>query len=187
IMRPTWHHGPPTNLGEVEHGKLKAEQWCLSIEFDLPVILYWLWGCGTASGEPDEGKQGTSHITSHHHAQQYMKYMKAYLTCLQDAFPGLSWRPNHHASLHMNEFLLRYGPMHRWWMFPFERIIGTLQKTNTNHKIGELERTMLETFCAAANIKALMQRCDVPILKEAEEMLKHCCTPYSGQDFVTDM
>ncbi|KIJ04550.1 hypothetical protein PAXINDRAFT_22156 [Paxillus involutus ATCC 200175] len=46
---------------------------------------------------------------------------------------------------------------------------------------------MLETFCAAANIKALMQRCDVPILKEAEEILKHCCTPYGGQDFVTDM
>ncbi|KIJ09587.1 hypothetical protein PAXINDRAFT_87272, partial [Paxillus involutus ATCC 200175] len=44
---------------------------------------------------------------------------------------------NHHASLHMNEFLLRYGPMHGWWMFPFERIIGTLQKTNTNHKIGK--------------------------------------------------
>ncbi|KIK82133.1 hypothetical protein PAXRUDRAFT_154483 [Paxillus rubicundulus Ve08.2h10] len=46
---------------------------------------------------------------------------------------------------------------------------------------------MLEMFCAAANIKALMQRCDVPILKEAEEMLKHCCTPYGSQDFVTDM
>ncbi|KIJ09588.1 hypothetical protein PAXINDRAFT_17320 [Paxillus involutus ATCC 200175] len=46
---------------------------------------------------------------------------------------------------------------------------------------------MLETFCAAANIKALMQRCNVPILKEAEEILKHCCTPYGGQDFVTDM
>ncbi|KIJ09586.1 hypothetical protein PAXINDRAFT_22496, partial [Paxillus involutus ATCC 200175] len=140
ITRPTWHRGPPTNLGEAEHGKLKAEQWRSSIEFDLPVILYWLWGCGTASGEPDEGKQVRRKALAHSTlllAIQYMKYMKAYLTCLQDTFPGLSWRLNHHASLHMNEFLLRYGPMHGWWMFPFERIIGTLQKTNTNHKIGK--------------------------------------------------
>jgi hypothetical protein len=47
---------------------------------------------------------------------------------------------------------------------------------------------MMETFCAAANIKALMQRPDMPnVLKEAEEILKRCCTPYGGQDFVTDM
>jgi hypothetical protein len=29
--------------------------------------------------------------------------------------------------------------MHGWWMFPFERIIGALQKTNMNYKIGEHE------------------------------------------------
>ncbi|KIK74381.1 hypothetical protein PAXRUDRAFT_175870 [Paxillus rubicundulus Ve08.2h10] len=103
IMHPMWHHSPPTNLGEAEHGKLKAEQWCLSINFDLLIILYQLWGYGMASREPDKEKQvhrkvlahstlllvitihwGMSYITSHHHTQQYMKYMKAYLTCLQD-------------------------------------------------------------------------------------------------------
>jgi hypothetical protein len=156
ITRPTWHRGPPTNLGEAEHGKLKAEQWRSSIEFDLPVILYQLWGSGMVRTEANAQKKlrrealahstmllaiairwGTSHVTSRHHAEQYMKYMKAYLACLQDNFPGVSWRPNHHASLHMNDFLLRYGPMHGWWMFPFERIIGALQKTNTNNKIGK--------------------------------------------------
>ncbi|KIK82132.1 hypothetical protein PAXRUDRAFT_14892 [Paxillus rubicundulus Ve08.2h10] len=60
ITCPTWHRGPPTNLGEAEHGKLKAEQWHSSIKFDLPVILYRLWGCGTASGEPEEEKQSQS-------------------------------------------------------------------------------------------------------------------------------
>jgi hypothetical protein len=32
---------------------------------------------------------------------------------------------------------MRYGPVHGWWMFPFERVIGALQKTNTNYKIGK--------------------------------------------------
>ena len=27
--------------------------------------------------------------------------------------------------------------MHGWWMFTYERVIGLLQKINTNYKIGE--------------------------------------------------
>jgi hypothetical protein len=149
IIRPSWHHGPPKNLGDAEHGKLKAEQWRTAIEFDLPVTLVKLWG---TKYDGDERRPklahstmllamaiqwGTSHVTSPHHTQQYGKYMNAYLECIRDVFPGHSFRPNHHACLHLHEFLLRYGPMHGWWMFPFERIIGGLQKTNTNHKIGE--------------------------------------------------
>jgi hypothetical protein len=44
IERPSWHRGPPKNLGDAEHGKLKAEQWRSAIEFDLPVTLMKLWG-----------------------------------------------------------------------------------------------------------------------------------------------
>jgi hypothetical protein len=150
IERPSWHRGPPKNLGDAEHGKLKAEQWRSAIEFDLPVTLMKLWGKENGIGGERRKKLahstmllsiairwGTSHVTSAHHAQQYTRYMKAYLESIQDVFPEHSWRPNHHACLHLHEFLLRYGPMHGWWMFPFERIIGGLQKTNTNYKIGK--------------------------------------------------
>jgi hypothetical protein len=128
------------------NGKLKAEQWRSAIKFDLPVTLIKLWGAGYAGKERRQKlahstmllamaiRWGTSHVTSLHHAQQYMK---TYLECIRDVFPSYPFRPNHHACLHLHEFLLRYGPMHGWWMFPFERIIGSLQKTNTNHKIGE--------------------------------------------------
>jgi len=154
IERPSWHRGPPKNLGEAEHGKLKAEQWRSAIEFDLPVTLAKLWGTDHTKPGDENGKRrqklahstmllamairwGTSHVTSTHHTQQYLIYMKAYLECIRDVFPSHSFRPNHHSCLHLHEFLLRYGPMHGWWMFPFERIIGALQKTNTNYKIGE--------------------------------------------------
>jgi hypothetical protein len=53
INQPTWHCGPPTNLGDAEHGKLKAEQWQSSIEFDLPVILCRLWGSRNIHVEDD--------------------------------------------------------------------------------------------------------------------------------------
>lgn len=154
IKRPTWNRGPPTNLGEAEHGKLKAEQWRSAIEFDLPVILHKMWGPRNSPAEVSETslrreklahstmllaiaiRWGTSYVTSEYHARQYKEYMRAYQTCLKTIFPEMEWRPNHHASLHLDDFIRRYGPMHGWWMFPFERVIGCLQKTNTNHKIG---------------------------------------------------
>ncbi|KAG2148241.1 uncharacterized protein EDB93DRAFT_1085087 [Suillus bovinus] len=81
-----------------------------------------------------------------------------------------------------------YGPMHGWWMFPFERIIGALQKTNTNYKIGELEKTMLETFCAATNIKAMVQDPTGPaILNEAMTILGQYCDPFTGGNIHTKM
>ncbi|KAG2365899.1 hypothetical protein BDR07DRAFT_1275838, partial [Suillus spraguei] len=143
VQRPSWHRGPPKNLGNAEHSKLKAEQWKSSIKFDLPVALMHLWG-------QDRQKLAhsmvllatvihwrTLHVTSPHHAQQYTTYMRAYLKCTQEIFLCHSWHPNHHAALHIREFLYIYGPMHGWWMFPFERIISALQNMNTNYKIGE--------------------------------------------------
>ena len=47
--RPTWQSGPPTDFGTPAHGKLKADEWRTSIEFDLVVSLIKLW----QSDEPD--------------------------------------------------------------------------------------------------------------------------------------
>jgi hypothetical protein len=79
---------------------------------------------------------GTSHKTSTTHAEQYMTNMHAYLTSLLELFPDMALRPNHHAALHLGPLLLRFGPTRGWWMFPFERVIGLLQKINTNNKMG---------------------------------------------------
>ena len=80
----------------------------------------------------------TSYRTSILHAAQYMICMVAYLNTLKDLYPNLAWRPNHHATLYIGPFLLLFGPMHSWWMFVFKRVIGKLQKLNTNYKLGEL-------------------------------------------------
>jgi hypothetical protein len=153
--RPPWHRGPPVNLGEPGHGKLKADQWRSCIEFDLPVFVAQLWS-GTDSITDDQRaldrqklahstmllamaiRWGTSHKTSQHHVDQYMKYLHAYLESLIDIFPHIKLRPNHHVALHIGEYLLRFGPSHGWWMFPFERLIGILQQVNTSNRFGKI-------------------------------------------------
>jgi len=45
-------------------------------------------------------------------------------------------RPNVHAAFHIYDFLLLFGPVMSWWTFPFEHLIGVLQRINTNNKIG---------------------------------------------------
>ncbi|KIK34539.1 hypothetical protein CY34DRAFT_26833 [Suillus luteus UH-Slu-Lm8-n1] len=172
VQRPSWHHGPPKNLGDTEHGKLKAEQWKSSIEFDLPMALMHLWGPGCHNAACDRTPLGNIQYTTH---------TRAYPEHIQEIFPHHLWHPNCHAALHIRKFLLRYGPMHGWWMFPFERIIGALQKMNTNYKIGELEKTMLETFCVAVNVKAMMQSPTGPVtLQEAAKILGQCCDLFTG-------
>jgi hypothetical protein len=152
--RPSWHCGPPSNLGDPSHGKLKADQWRSCIEFDLPVSLAKLFATNCSDSDlqqRDRQKRmlestmflamairwGTSHRTSREHAEKYMEYMHAYLESLLHLYPSITLRPNHHAALHIGALLMRYGPVHGWWMFPFERVIGALQKTNTNYKMGK--------------------------------------------------
>jgi hypothetical protein len=152
--RPSWHSELPTNLGEPEHGKLKADQWRSGIEFDLPVSLAQLWSSEYLDIDPqrrDRQKKmlestmflamavrwGASYRTSQEHADKYMKYMHAYLKSILDLYPGYKLKPNHHAALHIGALLMRYGPVHGWWMFPFEQLIGSLQRIKTNHQSGK--------------------------------------------------
>jgi hypothetical protein len=149
--RPSWHVAPPSNLGESKHGKLKADQWRSCIEFDIPVSLAQMWSSNDerTRGPTREAimrstlllataiRWATSHKTSEKHATNYTRNMHAYLQTLLDMFPHRQLRPNHHAALHIGPQLLQFGPMHGWWTFPFERIIGLLQNYNTNDKLGK--------------------------------------------------
>ena len=64
--------------------------------------------------------------------------MEVYLKTVLELCPNQQLHPIHHNALHLSKFLLRFGPVHGWWMFPFERLIGILQKINTNSKMGKI-------------------------------------------------
>lgn len=150
IVRPSWHTSLPSDLGQKAHGKLKADQWRSSIEFDVPVAIAQLWE-STETSERALRRQklvdstfhlgeairwATSYTTSPDHAQSYTKHLVTYLSTLKELYPTLSWRPKHHAALHIASFLMLFGPMHGWWMYVFERVIGILQRCNMNFKKG---------------------------------------------------
>ncbi|KIJ24042.1 hypothetical protein M422DRAFT_56566 [Sphaerobolus stellatus SS14] len=116
-----------------------------------------------------------SYETSELHAVQYTHYMQLYLKGLKELFPNMRFRNTHHIVLHIEELLNLLGPVHSWWMFPFERLIGHLQKMSTNWIIGQMELTIMQTFSAAANLRGfLFSGADIPGLHECVEIFKEC-------------
>jgi len=150
---PRWHAAPPANLGQVSHGKLKADEWRSCFEFDIPVSLLRIESLRNASAiETDEHKAklvhstfllaiairwATSHRMSAMHIKEYEKTMKDYLKTLKVLRPTQCFRPNHINALLVGNYLRLYGPVRGWWIFPFERVIGNLQRANTNNKPGQ--------------------------------------------------
>ncbi|KLO05295.1 hypothetical protein SCHPADRAFT_883935 [Schizopora paradoxa] len=146
-QRPRWHKGPPSNFGEKAHGKLKADQWRSAIEFDVPVALSKLLN----NGQQAHAKlfrstmllaiairYATSHKMSERRIERYTHHMLEYLKSIREINPSVRLRPNHHNALHIGEHLRLFGPMHGWWMFVFERVIGKLQQTNINNRNGDV-------------------------------------------------
>ena len=154
IIRPQYRRGVPANLGDPKHGKIKAVQWKAGIEFDLPVAIASVWSKEMQNDSNQRRDKlfqcfmnlaiavrwGTSYRTSRVHAEKFQDYYQRYLSSLVELYPDISLRPNHHAALHIPQLLLQFGPVHGWWMFPFERVIGNLQKVNTNNKVGKWKR-----------------------------------------------
>ncbi|KAJ3525025.1 hypothetical protein NMY22_g10750 [Coprinellus aureogranulatus] len=173
-LRPSNQTSPPRDFGSPSHGKLKADEWRACIEFDLPISMAKLW----ADGLPEDNvnreryalalestfllamalRYATSHRTCASHRGKYLTYMNKYLQSILELHPGDTLHPNHHNALHLPVFLELFGPIQGWWMFPFERLIGILQRHMTNFKFGELEETVIKTFCSAAHLKKLLDQ-----------------------------
>lgn len=152
ISVPSWVQSVPSDLGDASHGKLKADEWrSLACLYALiPLMRLWT----SASGKRAAALHltftlvsaiviATSRVTSSKHVDVYLDLMTAYAQGLKEHFPDFEFHPNHHLAFHLAEFLIQYGPIHEWWTFPFERIIGMLQRVLTNDKMGTLSCTAL--------------------------------------------
>jgi hypothetical protein len=69
-------------------------------------------------------------------ALAYRTYIATFIRDLQDIHPEATHRTNQHMAMHIYDFLRLFGPVHSWWCFPFECLIGQLQQLTTNHKFG---------------------------------------------------
>ena len=154
MITPSWLTSIPTNLGEANHGKLKADQWRTLGTVYLPVSLVRLWDPDSLKALDDHRSQqcakllsvtlslisaiiiASSRTTSREKANLYFYHMTNYVKGLRELFPRYKLRPNHHMALHLGEYLHFYGPIYSWWAFPFERLIGMLQRIPNNFQNG---------------------------------------------------
>lgn len=151
---PSWIHSVPFNYGEASAGTIKADEWRLLSTIYLPIALTTLWG-GDGTPPPESSHflklldhsmalfQAVSLVLRYRmdtkRATKYCTHLKEWLDGLHHLYPHTkqqSSRPNFHAAFHLFDFLLLFGPVISWWCFPFERLIGILQKVNTNDIIG---------------------------------------------------
>jgi hypothetical protein len=195
MVKPSWVTSVPTTLSS-SGPKLKSDQWRTIGSLYLPVTLIRLW----SNAEPDDKENkkrqellhltmllssavaaATTRITSAAHVNDYLMYMVKYREKLQQLFPDYACHCNHHMAMHIGEFLTRYGPVYGWWTFPYERMIGMLQRISTNYKpgkhvnqiyvcfpneeTGEYEETIGRSWHRSSNFRAFFTRdiCPQPI------------------------
>ena len=167
---PSWINSVPYNYGDATAGTLKADEWRNMTTIFLPLALISMWG------------EGSTHLTALHvskvreildhtmllvsaitlvcmrtkteaRSMSYLDCMAQYISILPKLHPNASLKPNHHMSMHVPLFLRLYGPARGWWCFPYERLIGQIQRMLSNHKVGQMESTLLHSFLKAANLR----------------------------------
>ncbi|KIY61946.1 hypothetical protein CYLTODRAFT_336377, partial [Cylindrobasidium torrendii FP15055 ss-10] len=175
---PSWVNSVPKNYGHAAAGTIKADEWRLLSTVYLPIALVTLWGDDEGS-QPDAGSSllrvldhsmclflavtiACFSTASLNRAEMYRSLLKRWLDDLYNLFPHARTRkekPNFHVAFHIYEFLLLFGPVMSWWTFPFERLIGALQKIpNNSHLDGPWERTIMQCFHRAGNLRLWLRR-----------------------------
>jgi hypothetical protein len=142
---PSYLDRPPTNFGEAQHGKLKADHWVTLFTFLLSMSIVDLW-----EGSPSEHDQelllnfaqltyctfiACSYSTSKAAGDSFDHYYVEYRKGLQKLFPDHHSVPNHHYAMHIGALLAFWGPLFGLSEFAYERMNGVLQRIKTNGKL----------------------------------------------------
>lgn len=153
MVTPSWLPSVPQKFGKAAVGSLKADEWRTMATVYLPVALISLWGEGTMHSLPLKAaalRQILDHTMALVSAislacmrtmtetrmNAYREFLVSWQSGLQQLHPGIDYRINSHMAFHIYDFLRLFGPVRSWWCFPFERLIGQLQRFPGNHKFG---------------------------------------------------
>ncbi|KAJ7073090.1 hypothetical protein C8F01DRAFT_1362285 [Mycena amicta] len=125
------------------------------------------------------------HTMTPAHAYEYRTLLKKWVDGLPSVHPHTrshAMRPNIHIAFHIHDFLLLFGPVISWWCFPFERVIGFLQKINTNDHIGgQLESTLSKAFMRGASLRRWLRRPDCPkVIQELKSLFERTFPSYNA-------
>ncbi|KAJ3852049.1 hypothetical protein EV368DRAFT_65221 [Lentinula lateritia] len=177
VVTPAWVTNPPLNVGLYEAGTLKADNWrtLFSIHVPLATLSFWKEASPVAAANASDM---TSVVDTVMHLacaslvmtkcklssdcrKQFRHLLWLHILGLKKNFPGWIF-PTHHLAFHIHEFMDLFSGVRHWWLFPFEKLIGKLQCTPTNHKPGEFEHTLLHSFYTGAFFHQWMMRPNAP-------------------------
>ncbi|KAJ3912190.1 hypothetical protein F5877DRAFT_54406 [Lentinula edodes] len=183
IITPSWVTRPPEEVGLKRAGTLKADHWRTLFSIHLPLALISIWDKDSPSAADNANEmapvlQTSMHLTcasiamtrnnlSLERRNLFRESIRSHIEGLKLNFPGFML-PSHHLSFHIFDFMDSFSNVRNWWAFPFETLIGKMQRISTNHKIGELELTILESICKNATFRRWM------MLPGCPELVKFC-------------
>ncbi|KIK49924.1 hypothetical protein GYMLUDRAFT_139418, partial [Collybiopsis luxurians FD-317 M1] len=139
---------PPINLGEKEHGKLKAHEYLVLFTVIFPLIIPELWNAG---GDDDKRHLecffhlvastniAMSYTTSDSEADKYIEHYVQYRNIIKSLYSCWNAVPNHHYGMHIGSLLKFWGPLACLSEFPGERLNGEFAKIQTNNHYSEYE------------------------------------------------
>ncbi|KAJ3503075.1 hypothetical protein NLJ89_g8597 [Agrocybe chaxingu] len=141
---PGWINRAPKNFGSASHGKVSADHWRTAFTINFVITLVRIWGhpnANTRQGQLLENfmalvaaiRFATARTTTETHIQTVEQQLQRYFRTLSNVSDKRY--PSHHMSLHIAECLRRFGPVHGWWSYPYERYNGILQRLNHNNKL----------------------------------------------------
>ncbi|KAE9390812.1 hypothetical protein BT96DRAFT_1001950 [Gymnopus androsaceus JB14] len=197
----SWLNSVPKNCGEANAGSIKADEWRILSMVYLPIALITLWGDDNGRAPPSDSflMKALDHTMALFQAtiiackytmtssrtEAFQKYYNQWVGGLHTLFPHThegTARPNVHAGQHIYNFLLLFGPVISWWCFPFERLIGAIQKINTNDHIGgPMEATIVRTLVQTANLRRWLHRPDCPeAIRQLTLLFDKCFIPVNA-------
>ncbi|KAJ3990606.1 hypothetical protein F5050DRAFT_1823330, partial [Lentinula boryana] len=147
VLVPSWVKKPPFDSGLKAGGTLKANDWQIIFSLYLPLALLSLWKEESSIRADNYSEMApvldtSMHLmcasilmakrtSSHEERERFLQHYTAHIHGLKENFPGFAV-PNHHLGFHVYDFIRLFGPVHNFWCFPGERLIGKLQKIRTN-------------------------------------------------------
>jgi hypothetical protein len=216
---PSWLNSVSHNYGDAKAGAVKADEWRNLSTIFLPIALISLWGEGTSHPSPAIAAR-VRRILNHTmllvsavslacmrtmtsgRSAAYLEYMTRYIHNFLDIHVDIKPRSNMHMAMHIPHFLCLFGPVRSWWCFPFERLIGQIQRLLSNHKFGisiscivssfelsdpsnsgQMESTLLHSFLRAGNLKRWLAKPDCPaVIKECKLLFDKIYLPKVPED-----
>ncbi|KAL1724860.1 hypothetical protein EV714DRAFT_222376, partial [Schizophyllum commune] len=186
VIRPTWMAHPRHDVGLPSAGKIKAGHYKTLFDLYVPLCVLSLWTPGSPLAVDDAqsmaGPLETSMLLTcacramvsdgpvETQRKKFVSLYTRHLEGLERDCPGIS-TPNHHLAFHIHDFMTLHGHVRNWWCFPFERLLGRMQRMGINHIPGQYEETLMKSFYQGAFFRQSLMRTNSPYLDDFRRMM----------------